>query len=103
MESPTKYKFPKENNSLCVYVLKKNFEKKKIELEQQRVLEEQKRMIEYDQTFYIEFKKNIERRRQLIAEQKEDREREERERKDKENLEQLFKKVHHNGKECTIM
>jgi sulfur relay (sulfurtransferase) DsrC/TusE family protein len=75
--------------------LKKNFEKKKIELEQQRVLEEQKRMIEYDQTFYIEFKKNIERRRQLIAEQKE--------REDKENLEQLFKKVHHNGKECTIM
>lgn len=95
MESPTNYKFPKENNSLCVYVLKKNFEKKKIELEQQRVLEEQKRMIEYDQTFYIEFKKNIERRRQLIAEQKE--------REDKENLEQLFKKVHHNGKECTIM
>jgi len=95
MESPIKYKFPKENNSLCVYVLKKNFEKKKIELEQQRVLEEQKRMIEYDQTFYIEFKKNIERRRQLIAEQKE--------REDRENLEQLFKKVHHNGKECTIM
>jgi hypothetical protein len=99
MESPTKYKFPKENNSLCVYVLKKNFEKKKIELEQQRifeeqqrVLEEQKRMIENDQIFYNEFKKNIERRRQLYEEQK-----------DKENLEQLFKKVHHNGKECTII
>ena len=99
MESPTKHKLSKKDDSLCIYVLKKNFEKKKIELEQQRVLEEQKRvleeqkrMIENDQIFYNEFKKNIERRRQLYEEQK-----------DKENLDELFKKIHYNGKECTIM
>jgi hypothetical protein len=92
MESPTNYKLPKENDSLCIYVLKKNFEKKKIELEQQRVFEEQKRMIEDDQIFYNEFKKNIERRRQLYEEQKK-----------RKNIDELLKKVYKDDEECKIM